>query len=490
MISSHNSLLSSGIVKWLHPKPLIDAINGCVRVTSSCFSGCDYLTAQEYKPHGRAKEGHISIKLSNIKKAYKYCAASDIVAGSEIKAGECEHSLWRVYGLPRGLVLIGKSPDSLDCLLSGVDFFYSRGHHIFKVNPLTVGTLTTRYNEGIVNFFYLGGSPAVVDFPQFNFTKHSVQTSGSDRLVRMVKSGGVAVSGGTGLLSSACTGRFTATEAGKLDRVWEEGGCKIGVVSNSLIYADKDEKTKSLGDELKPGDGLIQDAQSIGEVVISGTDVTWVPSINRVSSNPGSHSSLVARNTYKDPGTQKFISEYRPNTANNTIIQTIKIQGGTAAELTEVEVAKIKRTWILYGDDSASCASVLPRAGMMSEELICAALRFGGCISCSNNSVDMADTGEVFIRILSAGGDTYGSPLAYGMSVYAIALELDDGVIYKVVNIFPAVIAVTHATLLVDVYINKSVEIAKKEPQTSDDLSKYWLEAEQELDVLDILDVL
>lgn len=490
MISSNNSLLSSGINKWFHPKPLIDSINGCVRTAASFFCGYDYLTSTEYKPYGRAKEGTISIKLTDIGKAYKHYASERSVADKSIVSGEREDGLWRVYGLPVGLVLIGKSPDSVDCLLSGVDFFYSEGAYFFKINPVAFGTLTSRQGEESVDYFYLGGYPTVSDFPQFNYTKYGVQTQGSDRLVSSVKSGGLSAFGGAGLLSAACTGRYASQESGKLEWVWTEGVCKIGLVANQLLYAGKDEKTRDFGAHIEPGDSLMLESPHIGAVLLDDGNASWVPGISDITSGVVSHSEVVLEEIHKDPGTHKFIEDYRPDTANNTIIQPIKVIGGNSLELADVEVAKIDKVWILYGNDADSSNKLNPHTGMLSAEVLCHATRSGGCIECSNIVAVSPGDGDGFIRVLTLGGVQHGAPMSYGSAIYSIALELVGGRIYKVINIYPAVTAVAQATPLVDIYLNKSFEVSEKEPLANDELSEYWLEVEQEVELFDLLDVL
>lgn len=490
MLSSSNSLLSPGVNKWFHPKPLIEAIDGCVRITAAGFCGSDYLSHQEYKPYGRAKGGHVSIKLTAIRKAYKHYASEQTVADPSVVAGDREDAVWRVTGLPAGLVLLGKSPDSIDCLLSGVDFFYADGAYNFKTNPITIGTLTSRHGEETVDYFYLGGSPAIIDLPQFSFSKYGVQTSGASNLVDSIKSGGPAAFGGVGLLSTAGAGRFATTSSGNIDRVWVEGGCKVGLVANQLIYADKSEKTKNRGDYLAAGDSLVLESDNIGVALIADGKASWVPSVADVVSGIVSHSEVVATNTYKDSGIHKFIADYRPDTANNTIIQPVKVSGGNATELVNVEIAEISKAWILYGNDIDSCNKLMPHTGMVSEEILCHATRSGGCLECHNIKPAISAEGESFIRILSLGCTCHGHQLSFGSSIYAIALELRDGSIYKVINIFPAVTAVAQSTPLIDVYLNKSFEVGEEEPLADDDLSRYWLEVEQDVELFDVSDIL
>lgn len=490
MLSSSNSLLPAGVNKWMHPKPLLDAINGCVRTAASCLCGYSYLSEQKYFPYGRAKEGHISIKLSDIKIAYINYASDLCIANKSILAGATEEGVWRIAGLPNGLVLLGKSPDDSNCLLEGVDFFNHNGFYFFSKNPMVAGTLTTKSGEEVVDYYYLGGSVSIIDFPQFNLTKYGVQTPSSDTLVHVVKSGGPTAYGGVGLLSTAAAGRFAAMSEGKLDKLWEEGDLKIGLVNNQLIYADKYEETKAIGDQIKFGDSLMTASETTGTVSLDCGDISWVPGSCDITNGPVSHSEVVIDYAHKDLNTHKFVADYRPDTASNTIIQPIKISGVNATELTDTDVAKIKKVWVLYGGGLDPYGNLKPHSGMSVGELLYHAVNAGGCIECSNLKSSVSETGDGFIRALSLGGVPHGSPLSYGSSIYGLALEIGDGKLYKVINVFPTVTAVAQSTLLLDIYLNKPFEIDKEKPLADDSLSWHWLEVEQELEIFDLLDTL
>lgn len=484
MPSYLSSLLPSAVHTWFHPKPLIEAINGCLRSVSACFGGMSNISSTEYLPFGRGSEGSVAIPIDYIKDNAKHYACRSITASDSVIAGKTNETSnkWRVLGLPQNIVVLGKSPDDPECLLVGVDFQETSEGYIFSTNPMTAGTVSTFGDIPKISFYYFGGAPKVRDFPQFIGTRYSVTTKTADELVTAVKTSATAVNGSGGLINSAMSGRFCCISPGNLDAVWSEGGVTVGCVGEQLIYANNDDDVKNVGQFLNIGDTLSDLTETKNALVIKNNRAEWWDAVCSTDySDVVVYSDKIIRGINTDTGLAYFLADYCVNSANNVVVQQLDIDFSGVLSLSGDDMTMVRKAFLLHKPVNTTEFHSDIYSGITATALKAQAAKVGGCVE--STFMRLADSRGDYpvLNVVFMSGNEYGLRITQGSVIYAIALADVDDNVYKV-GILPKGIDLKAAAVpVVNIKLTGSFGLVTERTPVTDDLSKYWLEVEQEV---------
>lgn len=490
MLSSLNSFLSSGVNKWFHPKPLMEAINGCLRIVAEPLCGSEYLTSPTFLPYGRATSGTVSIPLSKIFQEFGLYAGDGVSADASVLAGERRDG-WRVWGLPKRLVALGKSPDDCGMALVGNDFTEDDKGYVFKENPIKFGSVTSTKDGEILSFYYLGGAVTIRDFPQFKHTLGVAETKAELEFITSLKSTASVVNGASGRTNPVITGGFACSVDSVIDNVWIEGDLKVGITrAGQLLYADKRSETKQPGDVILSGEVLGERGYDIGVIAIHNGVANWLRGGTEYNGEVKSHSETVISSYTENVPLNRHIKMYRPNTGNDTIVQHIKADSKSVQETNPTADPKIKSIWALYKNSSDSGTPYKSFNGMTTKDLKKLGIERGGCLEITKLTETVGEDNTKAIEAVGLNAKAYGKQMEPGDVIYAVSAVTDDDRVYKTVSIKSGGVLRAQATPILCLSVNSTDNIVDPEVSTSTDrLTNYWLLVEQGLDVTGAMDV-
>ena len=278
MIDSIKNIFSPGVLEWVKPKKLVEALQNCCRLVGSPFNKMRAITNTEYSGIGTRDNGVcVSVKMSDI------CARSTIAGMCSIEkkivAGETHKDnngfSYFITELPEGLVAIGKSPDSTLGLLYS-DFIPHGNGYLFRDNPVKYGTVSTISGDTEVSFYCVGSKLKAEPQPQFKPLYKGTCTREVIRAVRDRIGNSACLAGISGTAIHAAASVGVIQEAGPITRSsWVENNRNYICVGDS-VYSCPDQfsidNDKLMSDDLR---GLPITSEHINRTIMFPVNSKW-----------------------------------------------------------------------------------------------------------------------------------------------------------------------------------------------------------------------
>ena len=253
--------MAYGVREWLRPRKLVEAVYGCLRIVSESFWRGATLDSVSYVCNKKESTGTVCIPLSKIHN-YETIAGSNSAGGVVAKVGGVvagnTTDRWHINGLPSGIALLGKSADSVNCMLVGQDFVETdNGYTAFK-NPAEFGVIKhPALGEPTISFYYAGGEPSSAD-NRFNISYPGVFNIFVKKIIDSIRLSAFGLGLADGKIAAIASGRNCVLEDSKLLRVWSEGGVTVGQTTGMLLFASTEDTIKySEGDVIPQGCSLL-----------------------------------------------------------------------------------------------------------------------------------------------------------------------------------------------------------------------------------------
>jgi hypothetical protein len=238
MINSIKNILSPGVLEWLRPKKLVEAIHNCCRLVAAPFERADALLNTDYDNYGvRGTGSCVSIPLSYIVKnalvADRGTSAQEVLAGTPQK--HISYPFF-VHGLPEGVVALGKSPDSEMGLLHK-DFIPFKRGYLFSTNPTKLGVIDTKTGDSSISFYYVGGKKKPASQPQHTMIYKNTNDDIVTAAINSDLANSRGLAGVSGLAIHAAAGVSVIKQGTQVTKYpWKEGDRNY-VCVDGLIYS-------------------------------------------------------------------------------------------------------------------------------------------------------------------------------------------------------------------------------------------------------------
>ena len=231
MLKLFRQTLSSGSLRWVRPRRLVEAVYNSCRIVAEKFNGRSGITNTTYDSTCiRPMYKVVSVSLSNVHKS-TLVAGIDAVSESDTAGNDTN---FFVIGLPKGVVAVGKAPDAEMGVLYK-DFAAHGDGYIFKHNPEYFGVVDNRTGESAIHFCCVGGEASVKDQPQFKAIYNNTSSSLVINTVDAVTDSALCLAGVSNVPVNAAAGVSTIVgNIGVIRNEWREGDTNYIEVGGSI----------------------------------------------------------------------------------------------------------------------------------------------------------------------------------------------------------------------------------------------------------------
>ena len=279
MLSNFTRMLSSGARELIRPKNFLHAIYGCLRIVVEKIINNTASLDAGYVPAGRCGMFTVSVPITSVTNSANVAGVDGILAGSASDAsyaGAVNEDEWFISGLPKKIVLLGKSADDRNCLLAGSDFQETTDGYIFSKNPLNYGTIRTTGSAAYVSFLCLGGEYQPIFPPELSISYSGVSNICTKTMVDSIRAAANSSGVTQGKVNAQVSGRNFSPTDSTLLATWEEGGTKIGRTEDMLLFANPRDAIRDVGSTIPAGHSLTDKSETEVTPVAGATDVSGI----------------------------------------------------------------------------------------------------------------------------------------------------------------------------------------------------------------------
>ena len=339
---------NKSIWRLLRPTNLVQSVVSSVRLATDRLSSLANLA--DHKPTIATGKQYnvVSIPLTHI---------TEIV---EQLDEDTEITRYKVIGLPRGVVTVGKSPDGATALRY-VDFTEAADGYVFRAQPTNYGVVSGRGGAHCTFCVCIGSASYLEDQDTANLFCRALD----DRTVACLTDKMTSLSAVNGLsgdvLALAC-GATTASAEGSVTTFWSEGIDLFALVNDELLVfrgRAKESPTQTLekGEALvsRYADFVVFADQKTHKAVWfdKDTDIANIPAYVHESVPESAYiddvdtlASLInskgqytcdTTNSPNDPGTQRLLRKYRTTAPYLHLTQRLELESiGSLADAEQI----------------------------------------------------------------------------------------------------------------------------------------------------------
>lgn len=272
MLKLFRQTLSSGVLRWVRPRKLVEAVYNSCRIVAEKFNGSSGITNTTYDSTCiRPMYKIVSVPLGNIHKS-TLVAGIDAVSGSD-KAGNDTNFF--VFGLPKGVVAVGKAPDAEMGVLYK-DFVVHGDGYIFKSNPEHLGVVDNRTGEPTIHFCCVGGEASVKDQPQFKAIYNNTRSSLVINAVDAVTDSALCLAGVSNVPVNATAGVSTIVgNMREISTAWSEGDTNYIEVGGSIYQCPREFRISVDSSVEEVGNGVPVTTDHINSTLVFPIRDSW-----------------------------------------------------------------------------------------------------------------------------------------------------------------------------------------------------------------------